>query len=83
MCGIDKEVSSFSKETKGSDGLKARCRECTAIVYKKYAATHREQLALKRQQYYDEHPERIRDWQKAHPDKVKGYRRKHYEKFKK
>lgn len=57
-CGRQKEFCDFSKDKSTADGLRTRCRECMAVMWKRA---------------YDADPERwrkrSRDWNQANPEK--------------
>jgi len=45
-CKTAKDFSCFSRAKQGRHGLRAACKSCTSIKFKKYRAAHKEKLAL-------------------------------------
>ncbi len=69
-CGKEKDESSFSKASKGKNGLSARCKDCRNQYYqdnkvkilaqcKMYRESHKEEKSLRDRKYFERNREKI------------------------
>jgi len=81
-CGIEKELSEFTKLKRSRDGLYPQCRTCKLEYWKK----NREHELARNKQWKKNNTERVREsskkWKKENPEKVKKYKAADYQKHK-
>lgn len=74
-CGVEKDVSEFSKQLAVKDGLQSRCKICAkALDHKAQERCLKYQKSEKGKRYF-------REWDKRNRDKRASYWKKHYEKY--
>jgi 5-methylcytosine-specific restriction endonuclease McrA len=90
-CGNRRPFSAFSRS--GKQGLKSRCKDCTAVDNKRYRAEHREQHLAYNKRWNKEHPEAMREAcrryharhprphreRKENPEAVRSQKKAYYE----
>ena len=78
-CGVEKDVSEFSKNKKNKDGLKYWCKLC---VKEDYEANREERLAKQKEYYEANHEERLtkqKEHYKANREEIRVKQKEHYE----
>jgi len=58
-CGEEKSLECFGTNKHSKDGLRGKCKTCTAAYIKQYRRDNPEQIAEQKKQYYKENTERI------------------------
>lgn len=58
-CGITKDLSEFSKDRKGKDGISSRCKECAAANTRSWSAANRERKSEAARKWREQNRERI------------------------
>lgn len=80
-CGERKAESEFYKDSKGRDGLTARCTACMKLKNAAYYAANRGQVISRvttyREANRDEVNQRKRRWREANPEYMAQYRETH------
>lgn len=66
-CNQEKDVSCFSKG--GKDRLKNSCKSCDSAWNKTYQQQHRDEIARRRKEFIEAHPERYNDWHSRYRQK--------------
>ena len=64
-CGIEKELSEFSKDRSLKSGRRSDCKECRRSYYKEYYAKNQEKLVAYRREYVASNRERVREEHRA------------------
>jgi hypothetical protein len=68
-CRQTKPLEEFNKDSRTSDGLDCRCRECSRVKSKKYRETHPETCDAASKRWREENAEHVKARQKAYREK--------------
>lgn len=68
-CGFKKNINEFTKDKKTKDGLKCWCKLCTSKYNKKYRQEHKEQIINKRNEYFRNNKDKIKEYKKEYRNK--------------
>lgn len=60
-CGVEKELSEFSKRIRAKDGLVCSCKECRKIYARKYYINNSEKVKIKTREYNKNNKVKIAD----------------------
>jgi len=78
-CGVEKDVSEFSKDNHRKDGLQASCKMC----YKEYREANRDKIRAKKKEYNELNKEEIlikkKEYREANHDKILAKQKELYE----
>ena len=70
-CRATKPRAMFSKNTSNSDGNTSQCRECSALLYKKWADKNKGKISARCAQNKESRNANSIRWQRGNPTKVK------------
>ena len=81
-CKVEKEINQFHRHSLRKDGHQDRCKGCIAEQKKEWRITHKAKIAEYNADWWDAHPEKSKEYEKARKNKRKIYRQKTTEKAK-
>lgn len=86
MCGVEKDVTEFSRNATRKDGLQNKCKNCASEYGKQHYADNLDKIRERKKRYYIENKDQYREranrnlverleygrqWRKAHPSYYK------------
>tara|TARA_R110000803_G_C11795389_1_gene298622 strand:+ start:78 stop:620 length:543 start_codon:yes stop_codon:yes gene_type:complete len=79
-CGLEKTSEGFHIDRSTHDGLQNKCKLCRKAMNKVYKDSHKEEISVKKKEFYLENKERItasyKLWAQNNPDKVRARKRR-------
>ncbi|MDD4242711.1 MAG: hypothetical protein PHG08_00220 [Bacilli bacterium] len=82
-CGVEKELTEFSKNQYTKDGFKPHCILCIKRYKKEYYKTNKESIIEQQKEYYKNNKEYKKEYKKEYyktnKEKIKTYREENFE----
>lgn len=75
-CGLTKDTSEFSRDSRAKDGLRQQCKTCRCTYQKQYYKENTQEIAEYYKEWRKKNIDKLnkysREWAKEHPETVKS-----------